>query len=125
MPGDDFANALKGRREIHITVTGRRTGKTVTIPVWFVADNGGLSLLPVHGSRTQWYKNLEINPAITIEAGGQRRDFHARLLEDKQAVGDVVAQFREKYTPEEIQRWYSGLDAAVRLAFSAASRAES
>ena len=59
MAEDDFAHALKRRRQISITVTGRRTGRAVTIPVWFVADDHALWLLPVYGSKTQWYQNLE------------------------------------------------------------------
>ena len=37
MAEDDFANALRKRRQISITVTGRCTGRAITIPVWFVA----------------------------------------------------------------------------------------
>jgi hypothetical protein len=37
-------NALKERlsrsREINISVIGRKTGRTITIPVWFVLEDG-------------------------------------------------------------------------------------
>jgi deazaflavin-dependent oxidoreductase (nitroreductase family) len=69
----EIADALKSRREISITVTGRRSGKQITIPVWFVSDQTALWLLPVYGSNTQWYQNLQKNRAITIEAGNERR----------------------------------------------------
>jgi deazaflavin-dependent oxidoreductase (nitroreductase family) len=69
----EIADALKSRREISITVTGRRSGKQITIPVWFVSDQNALWLLPVYGSNTQWYQNLQKNRAITIEAGNERR----------------------------------------------------
>jgi hypothetical protein len=58
MADDDVAKALKRRRQISITVTGRRTGREITIPVWFVYGDGALWLLPVYGSDTQWYRNL-------------------------------------------------------------------
>jgi deazaflavin-dependent oxidoreductase (nitroreductase family) len=115
MPEADFINALKRRRQISITVTGRRSGRPITIPVWFVADEHALLLLPVNGSETQWYRNLEKDRAITIEAGTMRRDLRARLLKDTQAVREVIRHFREKYTPEEIKRWYKGLDVAVQI----------
>jgi deazaflavin-dependent oxidoreductase (nitroreductase family) len=108
MPEDGFANALQRRRQISITVTGRRTGRAITIPVWFVSDERGLSLLPVSGSKTQWYRNLQKNRAMTIHASVKRRDLRARLLKDKRAVSAVIRQFREKYTSEEVKRWYSG-----------------
>jgi hypothetical protein len=30
-------------------------------------------------------------------------------------VNGVIRQFREKYTPEEVKRWYSGLDVTVQI----------
>jgi deazaflavin-dependent oxidoreductase (nitroreductase family) len=115
MAEDDFAKALKRRREISITVTGRRTGRAVTIPVWFVSDDSAIWLLPVSGSETQWYRNLEKDRAIGIQAGEARRDLRARLLNDKQAVDTVIEQFRNNYSPEEIKRYYTRLDVAVQV----------
>jgi deazaflavin-dependent oxidoreductase (nitroreductase family) len=115
MADDDFAKSLDRRRQISITVTGRRTGRAITVPVWFVYGDGVLWLMPVYGSETQWFRNLEKDRAITIQAGEHRRDFRARLLKDAEAVNSVVRQFREKYTAEDIKRWYTRLDAAVKI----------
>jgi deazaflavin-dependent oxidoreductase (nitroreductase family) len=115
MASDEFGKALNRRREISITVTGRRTGSPITIPVWFVADDRTLWLLPVSGSQTQWFRNLQKNPAITIDAGAERKHFHAKLIGRPEAVNIVVQQFQEKYTPEEIKRYYTGLDVAVQI----------
>ena len=68
MAEDALTQALKKRRQISITVIGRRTGRSITIPVWFVFEENTLWLLPVSGSRTQWYRNLKKNRAITIQA---------------------------------------------------------
>jgi deazaflavin-dependent oxidoreductase (nitroreductase family) len=119
MADDEFAKALKRRRQISITVTGRRTGRAVTIPVWFVSDDSAMWLLPVSGSDTQWYRNLEKDRAITIQAGGVRRDLRARILKDERAVSTVIEQFREKYSPDEIKRWYTRLDVAVQVLLAA------
>jgi hypothetical protein len=73
MAADDFAKALKRRRQISITVTGRLTGRAITMPVWFVSDDRALWLLPVHGSKTQWYRNLKKDRAIA--AWPQRQPF--------------------------------------------------
>ncbi|HEV3333098.1 MAG TPA: nitroreductase/quinone reductase family protein [Bryobacteraceae bacterium] len=114
----EFAKALNKRRQISITVTGRNTGRAITIPVWFVSGEGELWLLPVNGSDTQWYRNLVKNRAITIQAGTKTQDLRARLLKDPSTVSAVVEQFREKYTPREIKRWYKGLDVAVEVLFA-------
>jgi deazaflavin-dependent oxidoreductase (nitroreductase family) len=118
MTEDALANALKRRREISIAVIGRRTGRAITIPVWFVFDSGSLWLLPVYGSRTQWYRNLQKSRAVTIRVGSEQRTLQARLVKNPSAVGKVIERFQEKYTAQEIKRWYTGLDVAVRILLS-------
>ena len=50
-------NELKDRlsryNEIKISVTGRKSGRTISNPVWFVSDDKNIYLLPVKGSDTQ------------------------------------------------------------------------
>jgi deazaflavin-dependent oxidoreductase (nitroreductase family) len=116
MAEDKFDRELKKRRQISITVVGRRSGRTITLPIWFVSAEDALLLLPVYGSQTQWYQNLLQNPAITVRAGSERRTLRARALRDERAVRKVIREFREKYTPEMIARLYPGpLDAAVKV----------
>ena len=69
---DALKDRLSRSREIHITVTGRKSGRTISIPVWFVLDDDKLYLLPVQGSDTQWYKNVLKNPSIRINAARRR-----------------------------------------------------
>src|SRR5262245_5799463 len=80
MPDDAFIRALKKANEIEITVTGRNTGKQLTLPVWFVHEKDTLWLLPVKGSKTQWYQNLLKNPTITIKVGKEERTVKAEVL---------------------------------------------
>jgi deazaflavin-dependent oxidoreductase (nitroreductase family) len=115
MSQTNIADALKKRRQISITVIGRRTGKLITRPVWFASERNSIWLLPVYGSKTQWYRNLLKNRAVTIQAGRERLELRARLLKNTDAVREVVRRFRDKYTPEEIMRWYTGLDVAVQV----------
>jgi hypothetical protein len=46
------------------------TGRTISIPVWFVLEGEKLYLLPVTGSDRPWYKNVLKNPSISIDARG-------------------------------------------------------
>ncbi len=116
-----MSRVLKNRRQISITVIGRRSGRAITVPVWFVFEENALWLLPVYGSETQWYRNLRADPAITIRAGSERRTLRARAVKEPRAVRKVIRWFRQKYTPEEIARWYRGLDAAVKVAVGRAA----
>jgi deazaflavin-dependent oxidoreductase (nitroreductase family) len=124
MATDDFVKALKRPRQISITVTGRRTGRAITMPVWFVSEDRDLWLLPVHGSKTQWYRNLIKDRAIAVQAGSERQDLRAKLVKSAEVVRSVIRQFREKYTSEEVKCWYSGLDVAVQIPLPSADGSE-
>ena len=116
MSDDAFTRALKNANEIEITVIGRSTGKTITLPVWFVHENDTLWLLPVSGSKTQWYQNLLKNPTIKIKGGKEDRTLNAQVLKTATSVGNVIQSFQQKYKPEMIAKYYPGpLDAAIKL----------
>ena len=53
---DSLKERLSRYNEINLTVTGRKSGRAITNPVWFVFEDDKLYLLPVKGSDTQWYK---------------------------------------------------------------------
>jgi hypothetical protein len=55
---EDLKRRLARYNEIEITVIGRKSGKPITNPVWFVLEGDTLYLLPLQGSDTQWYKNV-------------------------------------------------------------------
>jgi hypothetical protein len=50
-PKDNLKDRLSRYRQIKISVIGRKSGKTILIPVWFVFESNRLFLLPVQGSR--------------------------------------------------------------------------
>jgi deazaflavin-dependent oxidoreductase (nitroreductase family) len=110
---DTLKDRLSRSREIHISVTGRKSGRTISNPVWFVSDEDKLYLLPVQGSDTQWYKNVLKNPSIHIKAGGAEAEFKAIPITDPKQVLSVVEKFREKYGASDVKKYYSRFDVAV------------
>jgi len=110
---DALKNRLSRSREINLTVTGRKSGRTISIPVWFVSEDNKLYLLPVSGSDTQWYKNVLKNPSIQIEAGGAKAERKVAPVTDPKQVSSVVEKFRAKYGPSDVKKYYSKFDAAV------------
>lgn len=74
---DVLLERLSRYRQIKITVIGRKSGKEISVPVWFVLEGTDLHLLPVQGSDTQWYKNVRKNPWIRIDARGEAADFRS------------------------------------------------
>src|SRR5690348_6603948 len=107
---DALKSRLSSESEINLSVTGRRSGRTISIPVWFVSEDDKLNLLPVQGSDTQWYRNVLQNPAIRIEAGGAEAALRATPITDPKQVASVVKKFREKYGAEDVKKYYSKFD---------------
>ena len=46
---DSLKDRLSRYREITISVTGRKSGRSISNPVWFVLEGDKLYLLPVKG----------------------------------------------------------------------------
>ncbi len=115
MPGskETLKDRLARYREIKICVIGRKSGQTISIPVWFVLDGEKVYLLPVQGSDTQWYKNVLKNPSIRIDARDVEAGFRATPNTEAKAVKSVVEKFREKYGAKDVKKYYSKFDVAV------------
>jgi len=94
-------------------VTGRKSGRTISNPVWFVAEDDKLYLLPVYGSDTQWYKNVLKKPIVQIEARGAEAEVKVAAVTDSAQVKSVVEKFRGKYGAGDVKKYYSKFDVAV------------
>jgi deazaflavin-dependent oxidoreductase (nitroreductase family) len=110
---DALIDRLSRYRQIKIGVIGRNSGRTISIPVWFVMEDDKLYLLPVQGSDSQWYKNVLKNPSIRIDARGAEAEFKVVPLTDATQVSSVIAKFRDKYGASDVSRYYSKFDVAV------------
>lgn len=111
--GDELSARLSHDREIKISVTGRKSGRSISNPVWFVFDEGKLYLLPVKGSDTQWYKNVLAKPALEVDARGAKSELRVLPITEHKQVSSVVEKFREKYGASDVKKYYSGFDVAV------------
>jgi deazaflavin-dependent oxidoreductase (nitroreductase family) len=113
MRDETLKDRLSRYREMTISVTGRKSGRTISNPVWFVFDDDKLYFLPVQGSDTQWYKNVLKNPMIRIDARGAEAEFQAVPLTDAKLVASVIEKFRAKYGAGDVKKYYSKFDVAV------------
>ncbi len=110
----ELKERLARYKQIQLSVTGRKSGKTISRPVWFVLEGDTLYLLPVLGSDTQWYKNVLHDPQIRISARGEEEELRVTSITDPAEVKAVVEKFREKYGAEDVKKYYSKFDVAVR-----------
>jgi len=109
----ELKDRLARYRQIKLSVIGRKSGNTISVPVWFVAKDDKLYLLPVTGSDTQWYKNVLKNPSIRIDARGAEAAFRVVPITEAKAVKSVIEKFREKYGAGDVKKYYSKFDVAV------------
>ena len=116
---DGLKERLARYRQITISVVGRKSGQLISVPVWFVLESPNkLSLLPVQGSDTQWYKNVLHNSEVRISARGEETEFRAKPITDAKVVKSVVEAFRAKYGAEDVKKYYSKFDVAVQVDLS-------
>src|SRR2546428_2792927 len=111
----EFKKALEKTRETSITVKGRKSGKSITLPIWFVHEPGKLQLLPVQGSKTNWYRNLRKHSSIEVQAANSKSSGKARLVEDKAKTKAVADKFGKKYGAGDLKKYYSVFDVSVEV----------
>ncbi len=115
MANERFTNALESTREIELTVTGRKSGREISIPVWFVQDGDNLYLVPVQGSDSDWYKNVLRTPTIRLAAGEAQLTARTAPVTDPARVEEIVNKFRAKYGAREVGQYYPKHDVAVEV----------
>ena len=110
---ETLKDRLPRYRQIKLSVTGRKSGKMISMPVWFVLEGEKLYLLPVRGSDTQWYRNVLKNPSIRIDARGVEAELRATPITDAKALKSVIEKFRQKYGAKDVKKYYSKFDVAI------------
>jgi deazaflavin-dependent oxidoreductase (nitroreductase family) len=111
----ELRDALNETNEVDLTVTGRKSGRESTRPIWFVEDGDRLLLLPVTGSESNWYRNLVKTPEVRLSAEGAEMSAAAKPIEDTAGVEDVVEKFRSKYGGDQVEQYYPKKNAAVEV----------
>ncbi|HZP62409.1 MAG TPA: nitroreductase/quinone reductase family protein [Terriglobales bacterium] len=99
--------------EIELAVIGRKSGRKISRPVWFVLEGDTLYLLPVKGSDTEWYKNLLHDRRMWISVDGVEVQVEGTPVTDPKVVASVVDKFRKKYGASDVKKYYSKFDVAV------------
>jgi deazaflavin-dependent oxidoreductase (nitroreductase family) len=115
MADQDFIAVLEGSRQIDLTVTGRRSGREITNPVWFVQEGRTLYLVPIHGSDGDWYKNVQHDPTVRLAVQGNEVSASAVPLSDPAKVAQILDSFRAKYGAAAVDAYYPKQDAAVEI----------
>ena len=115
MSAEELKSALQDGTEVELTTTGRKSGNESSRPIWFVEEGDKLLLLPVSGSKSNWYRNVEKTPSIGLAADGAEVQAEAKPTTDASTVEHVVQVFGDKYGADRVKEYYPGVDAAVEV----------
>jgi hypothetical protein len=103
--------ALEHDLTIDITTTGRRTGRSQKIEIWFYNVDGRIYLGGTPGRR-DWYANLQANPDFVFHLKqGVQADLpaRARLVTDPAERREVVEGiFRTGAASGDVESWVAG-----------------
>lgn len=111
----DLHQRLNSANEITLSVKGRKSGKDIPRPVWFVHEGNTLYLLPVQGSDTNWYKNFQEDKTLKISVSGEEIPTKAKPISDSNKVDDILNKFRSKYGETDVKKYYPKVDVAVEV----------
>jgi deazaflavin-dependent oxidoreductase (nitroreductase family) len=93
---------LSPQEYCYLNTTGRVSGRSHEIEIWFAIQNNTLYLLS-GSERSDWVKNLRKNPSVTVRIAEHTFTGTARIVKDKDE--DTVARY---LIAEKYQEWEKG-----------------
>ncbi|MGY1634153.1 nitroreductase family deazaflavin-dependent oxidoreductase [Geodermatophilus sp. SYSU D01186] len=102
-----------GRRLLMVEHTGRTSGRRlrVVLECLLRPASGQVVVASGFGRQAQWYRNLEVNPAVQVSSGGlRRRPARAELLNEEQSDA-LLRQYARKH-PAALRRLVDAIAAA-------------
>lgn len=77
----------KSQAHLYLTTTGRKTGRSREIEIWFTERSGRYYLIAEHGRRAHWVRNLIAEPAVRVRVGRRRLAARARIVDGRRDAG--------------------------------------
>jgi deazaflavin-dependent oxidoreductase (nitroreductase family) len=114
-----MADRYKGEAFCYLTTTGRVTGRPHEIEIWFAIEDLTLYMLSGARDRSDWVKNLQRTPEVTVRIAGECFKGDARVVEDPEEDELARRLLVEKYEhrPGSLSNWRrTALPVAVDLA---------
>ncbi len=78
-----------------VTTTGRKTGKKHSTPIGYLRDGDAIIAINPHG-RSNWYKNLLVNPAVTLTVKGEDLSTQAEEVTLQGAIDRLFELYRQQ-----------------------------
>src|SRR5512134_1090885 len=92
-----------------ITVTGRKSGKSISTPTNYLRD--GNTLWVISWRERKWWRNLRGGANLRVLLAGRNMEGHGLAIEEEQAVSQSLYHYYQK-APKYARYVQIGLDAA-------------
>lgn len=100
-----------------LVLTGRRSGRQITLPVGYTRDGDSLLVISQHSDQKRWWRNLRGGAPVSLYLRGRRVAAHADVLEAPRSVAGEIDRLIEKFGVREAsRRLYLRLDDAHPIA---------
>jgi deazaflavin-dependent oxidoreductase (nitroreductase family) len=93
---------------VELSTTGRRSGETRTVTIWFVRDGERLYVQSGKEGKTDWYRNLLANTEVTLRIGTLHLHGRAHAVEGAAENERMHALFEKKYLSARVMGWFGG-----------------
>ena len=92
----------------YLTTTGRVSGRSHRIEIWFALHDGVVYLLSGGGEDADWVRNILVSPQVVLEIADVKRLTHARVVEpgaDEDALARLLLLEKYDGPGENLTEW--------------------
>ncbi len=104
----------------YLTTHGRVTGSDHEIEIWYEREHDTIFMLAGAGERSDWVRNLQVEPSVRVRIDDVTYDARARVVTDPTEEHHARTVVFEKYQPRnegELVTWHErALPVAIDLA---------
>jgi deazaflavin-dependent oxidoreductase (nitroreductase family) len=92
----------------YLTTTGRVTGRSHRVEIWFALHDGVVYLLSGGREDADWVRNILVSPQVVLEIANVKRLTHARVVEpgtDEDALARLLLLEKYDGPGENLAEW--------------------
>lgn len=105
----------------YLTTRGRMTGADHEIEIWYARDGSTLYLLAGAGERSDWVRNLQVEPAVRVRIDGVTHAADGRVVTDPDEDRHARTVVFQKYQPRNDGELVSWRERALPVALDLAA----
>ena len=97
VPRTSDLESIKDARDAVITVLGRKTNSEIPVTIWFATKSDAIYFLPIQGTATEWYRNIQVHPDVKIRIEDRTFNGKTESIVDSRQVRNAIKVFKDKY----------------------------